>query len=62
MVVTERDVWLSFGVETEGISVTAYAQAADQEPTVVDEVWYTWSELAEMDHTPIDVDDLDDYQ
>lgn len=45
---TERDIWHNFSVMAEGVSVTTYSQAADNEPVVEDETWFTWTELSEM--------------
>lgn len=42
---TERDVWQDIDWTDDGLSVTTYSQAADQEPTVEDEAYWTWSEL-----------------
>lgn len=42
---TERDVWQDAQVNEEGLTVTTYSQAADQEPIVEGESYWTWDEL-----------------
>lgn len=48
MMRAERDVWQDVQVTDEGLLVTTYSQAADQEPIVEDESWWTHDELAEL--------------
>ena len=59
MAKTERDVWQETQVTDEGLSVTTYSQAADQEPDVEDESYWTWAELLDLMHENADFADVE---